>query len=202
LLNPDGYRGSERHEPDLKNVRRDDLYGDRWLAPFIMAQINTRVVRRSAALYESWGEPYGEGFRYQEAMDCSSRSRALGMTFGLGGFAALLSTSMGRRLVRRLGPKPGEGPSQAKMDGGFFQVRVVIEAHDGTRAFLTMKRKGDPGNRCTVAMLCESALLLASVSRESLPGGKARGGVLTPATALGLPLAERLRAAEFEIEAE
>ena len=35
----------------------------RWGSPFVMAAINTRVVRRSHALL---GNPYGATFRYQE----------------------------------------------------------------------------------------------------------------------------------------
>jgi short subunit dehydrogenase-like uncharacterized protein len=47
--------------------------------------------------------------------------------------------------------------------------------------------------------VCESALCLA-VDTQRLPGGPPRGGVLTPATALGELLAERLRAADVTLE--
>jgi short subunit dehydrogenase-like uncharacterized protein len=59
--------------------------------------------------------------------------------------------------------------------------------------------QGDPGNRATVKFLCESALCLVLQS-EQLPGGKTRGGVLTPATGLGDVLIERLRQAGMTIE--
>ena len=80
------------------------------------------------------------------------------------------------------------------MDQGFFRCRLMGEGEDGRRALATLSFQGDPGNRATVTMLCESALLLCE-PRDGLPGGAERGGVLTPATALGLPLLERLRVA-------
>jgi short subunit dehydrogenase-like uncharacterized protein len=59
--------------------------------------------------------------------------------------------------------------------------------------------RGDPGNRATLRLLCESGLLLAG-DPAGLPGGTARGGVLTPATAFGEALVPPLRAAGFRIE--
>jgi short subunit dehydrogenase-like uncharacterized protein len=50
-----------------------------------------------------------------------------------------------------------------------------------------------------VRFVCESALALV-LERDALPGGAARGGVLTPATGLGEVLAERLPLAGIEIE--
>jgi short subunit dehydrogenase-like uncharacterized protein len=46
--------------------------------------------------------------------------------------------------------------------------------------------------------VCESALSLA-LQTDELPGGQARGGVLTPATGLGDVLAERLRRAGMTV---
>ena len=37
-----------------------------WVSPFFMAPVNTRIVRRSCALYDQWQEPYGTDFTYQE----------------------------------------------------------------------------------------------------------------------------------------
>lgn len=84
------------------------------------------------------------------------------------------------------------------MDRGFFRLRLVGTSASGRKLLATIARSGDPGNRVTVPILCEAALHLATSARDSLPGGAARGGVLTPATALGLPLLERLRQAEFQ----
>ena len=87
------------------------------------------------------------------------------------------------------------------MDEWFFRCRQLGEGEDGRRALATLAFHGDPGNRATVTLLCESALLLCQ-PRDTLPGGAERGGVLTPATALGLPLLERLRSAGLEAAVE
>jgi short subunit dehydrogenase-like uncharacterized protein len=58
--------------------------------------------------------------------------------------------------------------------------------------------EGDPGNRSTVRMVCESALALA-LNETDLPGFPTRGGILTPATALGDVLVRRLRSAGITI---
>ncbi|MDX5451247.1 MAG: enoyl-ACP reductase, partial [Rhodococcus sp. (in: high G+C Gram-positive bacteria)] len=57
--------------------------------------------------------------------------------------------------------------------------------------------QGDPGYKATAVMLGESALSLV-LGGDRLHAG---GGVLTPATAFGDVLTDRLRAAGFEITA-
>ena len=59
----------------------------------------------------------------------------------------------------------------------------------------TVAAKGDPGYAATAVMMGESALSLALDARC-----RARAGVLTPATALGMPLIERLRNAGMTFE--
>ena len=58
---------------------------------------------------------------------------------------------------------------------------------------------GDPGYKATSVMFGQSALALALDGQRLPPGG----GVLTPATAMGDVLAERLRSAghTYEVEA-
>ncbi|MEL7046919.1 MAG: saccharopine dehydrogenase NADP-binding domain-containing protein, partial [Pseudomonadota bacterium] len=58
----DGFRGPE--QPADNKPREDELLGQ-WVAPFIMATINSKNVHRSNALM---GHPYGEDFRYDEMM--------------------------------------------------------------------------------------------------------------------------------------
>ncbi len=195
LLNPAARQSQEERarSRDLRSVVRDPVR-DVWLAPFMMAPINTRVVRRSNALFADYDRPYGAAFTYREAMEFRRRRSAVVMAAGIGAFYGLVRRPWGRRLVRRFGPRPGEGPSEKTMDQGFFRCRLLGEGKDGRRALATLSFQGDPGNRATVTMLCESALLLCE-PRNALPGGAERGGVLTSATALGLPLLERLRAA-------
>ena len=84
------------------------------------------------------------------------------------------------------------------MDEGRFICDLVGMTRDGRRVRGTIRHRGDPGNRATVRFLGAAALALA-LDPERLPGGSARGGVLTPATAFGDVLADRLRAAGVEI---
>src|SRR5205085_6138405 len=67
LLNPPGEHAKEEiarsQDPSLPQYDQDIAA---WVGPFIMSQINTRVVRRSNALFEQWQAPYGPDFSYQE----------------------------------------------------------------------------------------------------------------------------------------
>src|SRR5215813_5169475 len=170
----------------------------RWLAPFVMAMVNTRVVRRSAMLAAEAGAPYGASFAYREFMAARSRTQAGLITVGLAGAQLALASPL-RSLLRRVVPA-GTGPSEETRRNGFFRCDLAGTGEDGQRAFGLVKDRGDPGNAVTVKIVCESALALA-VDGARLPGGPARGGVLTPATGLGQVLVERLRARGMTLQA-
>ncbi len=199
LLNPPGTapaRGAGSR--DRRGVTWDpDLRT--WLAPFVMAPVNTRVVRRSAALWAQAGAPYGPDFAYEEALALARAPAAWAVAASMALADPLLRLAPARALARRLGPRPGEGPSEETMDRGWFASRYVGVAADGRRALAEVSGQGDPGNRATVTFLCEAALALAC-ERDALPGGPARGGLLTPATAFGDVLVRRLRAAGVRLE--
>jgi len=175
-----------------------------WTGPFLMAGINTRIVRRSNALL---GYRYGRDLRYDEAVDTGrglgGRLRARTLSTGLAAFTtgvALPPTAWALRKL--LLPAPGEGPSAEERSRGFFNITLYAEAEvpaDGEPVSLrTRVRAGlDPGYGATARMLGESALCLARGEAEGL-----EGGVLTPASALGLPLVARLRAAGITFDTE
>lgn len=162
---------------------------DRWAAPFFMGPVNTRVVRRSAALFAGTEQAYGDAFAYQEGLLMPSRVAAMSATAALAAFAVGGQSSLLRKAAAKLGPSPGEGPSEAAMDGGFFRVRFVEESADGARVAAEVSGPGDPGNRVTVQILCESAFALL-LDRDALPD---RAGILTPALAFERVLIDRLR---------
>jgi short subunit dehydrogenase-like uncharacterized protein len=164
---------------------------DAWLAPFVMSPINSHNVLRSAALWAERGAPYGPRFAYDEAMKVKRRLAATAVALGSRVGDRLLASKVGRGLLRRLVPSPGQGPSEEAMAKGWFKTRLIGEAIDGRKARAEVSCQGDAGNRATVLMLCESALALA-LDRERLPKG---GGLLTPSTAMGNVLVERLRKA-------
>ena len=194
LLNPSDRQSAEEatRSADWSGVSYDEQLRC-YLAPFVMAPVNTRVVRRSNALLAADGEAYGEAFAYTECLETSRRAMAWATHLGTAAAQSLLLKGWGRAILRRVGPAPGSGPSEAKMNDGWFRTRLLAEAEDGTRALGIVKGRGDAGNRSTVRMLCESAFVLA-LDGDELPGGPGLGGVLTPATALGGPLLKRLRA--------
>ncbi|HWO17782.1 MAG TPA: saccharopine dehydrogenase NADP-binding domain-containing protein [Kofleriaceae bacterium] len=161
--------------------------------PFLMAQVNTRVVRRAHALA---GLPWGEGFVYREVMSTPGSARgavmAAAVTAGLGGISLALRHKRLRELLAQRLPKPGEGPSRERREHGHWKTRFVAEA--GTNGSVevlvyTASDRADPGYGSTAKMLGESALCLALDPLTS------PGGVTTPSLAMGGALLDRLRRA-------
>ena len=191
LLNPEGSISSDliSRSRDSMAVKKNTTLA-RWTGPFIMAFANTRVVRRSAALMAEQGSPYGAAFVYHEGSYFKGPFKAF-ITSAITVLMILTISSPLRHIVRRMLPQPGEGPSEDTMLNGYFKCLLVVEAEDGEKRTFTMNASGDPGYRLTTRFICESAILLSG-NIENLPGGKSYGGVLTPATALGLPMIDRL----------
>ena len=157
-----------------------------------MAGINTRVVRRSNAL-QGWA--YGRRFRYREVTGFGAGPAApmLGAAVSAGVKAAEAGLTFGpsRALLGRLLPAPGQGPSEKTRRTGLFRIQIHARTSGGTHYLARIEAQGDPGYAATSVMLGESALCLA-LDQDRLPG---RAGVLTPATAMGGVLADRLRSA-------
>jgi len=197
---------SPGHEPtaaekaesrDPRHVLEDPHWG--WCAPYFMGAINTRVVRRSAHLLAADDASYGPDFTYQEYMGSGGGvSRFKALRDGLMGGVAmgLMSRSWGRSLALAVGPKPGQGPGRATLDGGGFRADLLAQTAAGDLVWGTVTGKGDPGNTITVCCLAESALCLA-LDEDALPSG---GGVLTPAVAFGQHLLDRLAGSCVQIE--
>ena len=182
---------------DLMKVRNDATLG-MWTGPFLMASINTRVVRRSNALLD-WA--YGRKFRYQEVSGYgpgrAGFMRATTTTSALGALTAALVYPRTRRLlVGRVLPGPGQGPSEKTRANGRFRMEIYTRTSAGRRYRATVAAQGDPGYQATAVMMGEAVLALI-LDRDRLPG---RAGVLTPATALGTVLTDRLRAAGMTFE--
>ncbi|WP_336921547.1 saccharopine dehydrogenase family protein [Aquipuribacter sp. SD81] len=185
---------------DPSGVEWDPVTG-RWLAPFVMHQVNSRVVRRSNAVT---GWSYGRGFTYREAVGLPGRWRgaplAAGLAAGTAAVAAAASLPPTRRLLdgvlERVLPAAGTGPDERTMTEGWFAVRLHSTTSTGRLVQARIRSQGDPGYVSTARMLGESALALV-LDRAGLPD---RAGVLTPATALGDVLVTRLRAAGTTLE--
>ena len=186
-LNPDGERQGPDQRDQQKVLYRDDV--NSWTAPFIMAGVNTKVVRRSHALA---GFPYGRDFRYAEAVmtgdGFTGWLKAWLMTLALGGLVLGASYQPTRKLLQNFVlPKPGEGPDRELQQNGFFNLMQIGVLPDETVLWGRITGDQDPGYGSTSKMLSECAVCLA---QDDLDAG---GGIWTPAAVMAKPLSERLQ---------
>ena len=194
-LNPKGVRGPDKRDQTGARFDRDL---DMWTGTFVMAAINTRIVRRSHALM---GLPWGEGFRYSEVMGTGKGakgwSRAASLTVGVIALMGSLALPLTRPFVEKRLPSPGEGPDQEAREKGSFKTLFVALGDGGVERAIVADRR-DPGYGSTAVMLSEAAICLALEGAQLECGG----GILTPATAMGMRLVERLRAAGLTFEVQ
>jgi len=187
-LNPEmDNQGDDK--PDLQKVILDrDIPA--YISPFMMAGINTKIVRRSHALS---GFQYGKGFRYDEAVisgpGLKGKLKGIGMALSM---LPLVIGKPGSRLRNFLDsklPSPGEGPNKEERENGFFNFLLIGKLEDGSiiRGKVTGDR--DPGYGSTSKMLGECAVSLAK-DKDKTPEV---AGLLTPSIAMGEVLLERLQ---------
>jgi short subunit dehydrogenase-like uncharacterized protein len=180
---PKGEREGPR-QPNVTLPQHDDGL-DSWLAPFVMASTNTRVVFRTHALL---GHPWGDDFTYGEAMmmgdGFGGRAKAMSLSGAMGGFMGAAAVSPMRKVMGRFLPEPGEGPTPEAQEAGFFDIRFHGTTASGAEIMTKVTGDRDPGYGSTSKMLGESAL--------SLLDSEVAGGFWTPATALGDDLIGRL----------
>ncbi len=186
-LAPEGMR-SGIDQPNVITPVHDDA-SDQWVAPFVMASINTRVVHRSHALLD---RPWGADFVYDEAMLMGDgplgMAKATALSGGLAGFMGLAAVGPIRGLLNRyLLPKPGDGPSPEAQEAGSFDIRFFGSTADGDELQISVTGDRDPGYGSTAKMLAEAAFCLVEDDDDD-----ATGGFWTPSTAFGGRLVERL----------
>ena len=186
-------------DKDAPNVRQANVskpeYDDehkRWLAPFVMASINTRIVHRSNQLL---GYEYGRDFKYDEAMwmkdGVKGKLSSYAMSAGLLGFATAMMITPSRELLsKHVLPKSGSGPSKEEQENGYFDIRLFGQTADKDSINTKVTGDKDPGYGSTSRMLAQAALCLAQdISKEEVGGG-----FWTPASAMGDSLLTRLEA--------
>jgi len=191
-LAPGGQRGPDQREFPFKFAYDNVI--NAWTTPFVMATLNTRVVRRSNHLLNN---AYGDGFSYTECAQAKGFFMGLIFTIIYAVVMILLVFAPTRSLLKRILPSPGEGPSQKDRETGFFKFLVygTTQSEKGEKSE-TVKAEvigvQDPGYGETAKMISESAICLA-LQRDQLTG--IQGGICTPASAMGMTLIERLRKA-------
>ena len=186
-------------DKDAPNVRQANVskpeYDDehkRWLAPFVMASINTRIVHRSNQLL---GYEYGRDFKYDEAMwmkdGVKGKLSSYAMSAGLLGFATAMMIKPSRDLLsKHVLPKSGSGPSKEEQENGYFDIRLFGQTASNDTINTKVTGDKDPGYGSTSRMLSQAALCLAQdISKDAVGGG-----FWTPASAMGNSLIKRLEA--------
>lgn len=166
-----GFTGPE--QPAGNKLHEDEALGA-WVAPFMMAVINTKNIHRSNALM---GHAYGEDFVYDEMLLGGPGER---------GKAAVEAMNALNDMGGEDAPKPGEGPSKEERDNGFYDHLVHGTTTSGQTLAIAVTGDKDPGYGSTSKMITEAALCLID-ERKDLTGG-----VYTPAPALGADLRKRL----------
>jgi len=187
-LCPKGH-GSKTRQPNVKFAEYDaDFQG--WVAPFVMAAVNVRIVHRTNALTDG---AYGADFRYDEAVlggrGLRGRAIATAIAAGLGGFAVAASIGPLRTALERFVlPAPGTGPSPQTQKKGYYDLRFLGLTDDGRAIRVKVTGQGDPGYGSTSQILGQAAALLAL----DVPKSRGSGGFWTPATIFGDELIERV----------
>lgn len=139
-----------------------------WSGPFIMAAINTKNVHRSNQLL---GHAYGADLAYDEMVLLGpEKPETPGVDFPLD-----------------MTLKPGDGPSPAEREAGYYDILYVGNNEAGDSLTVRVRGDRDPGYGSTSKMIAEAAIVLSRT-----PAGP--GGCLTAAALMGDALRERLAA--------
>ncbi|BAP36389.1 hypothetical protein AS4_14490 [Acinetobacter guillouiae] len=169
---------------DYVKAARFDSDFDTWIAPFVMAAINERVVHRSNALS---GKAYGHNFTYNEAIltgkGFKGRLKAIGIVAGLRAFMlAAVNKPISQIMEHYLLPKSGEGPTPEQQLTGRFDLRFLGKTNDGKSLRIKVTGDQDPGYGSTGKMLGQAVLSLAIDHVENGQKTGRKGGFWTPST--------------------
>ena len=175
-----------KQKPITSVVYDDDAKA--WVAPFVMAAVNERVVQRSNALLH-----YHKNFMYNEAVRTGKGPLgfmgAAAVTMATGGFMVAVAVPPIRGFIHLFLPKPGEGPSLEAQRSGYFVHEVYGKTESGQSLTVRVSGNRDPGYGSTAKMISQAGLCLAQdVSKADKPGG-----FYTPAALFGERLIERLQ---------
>lgn len=170
-----GFTGAK--QPSGMKVYFDEVMGS-WVAPFVMAPINTRNVHRTNMLL---GHPYGTNFVYEEMMATGP---------GENGEMIANAVANDKSMSSDSAPKPGEGPSKAEREAGHYDILFMADggADGGNSKTVNVAVTGDrdPGYGSTSKMITESALCLLNEAKD------AKGGIWTAGAVMGPALRARL----------
>ena len=183
-LNPVGEQ-SGHDKRDLSSVVFDKKIKS-WIAPFLMAGINTKIVRRSNALSNY---NYGKDFKYDEAVMTGKgiKGQLAGIMLSIP--LILLAAKPGSILNKIFSffvPKPGQGPNKKERESGYFSSKFFVFDEHSNSSIFKVTGDRDPGYGSTSKMLAESAVCLAKDNLDNT------FGIITPSYAMGNNILERL----------
>lgn len=190
-LNPPGQKVSVPSEIRVGVRRERDL--DAYSGPFLMAGTNERVVRRSNAFLGRPTTLYCEAvagpFMYALVNACALY--LVGIFLGI---------PFLRFFMRKLLTPQGKGPSDAVRKAGMSRSVFRATRTSGSSFYVTLPISMDPYD-VTALFVAESACSVLDIVNN---GAKSecglRGGVLTPASAFGSVLVERLSKAGVKFD--
>lgn len=173
-----GFEGPKQpagNKPMVDEALRDSSGADIWVAPFVMAAINTRNVHRSNFLLQ---HRWGTDLVYDEMLVTGPGAKGQAVAEAVAGDKSLASDD---------GPKPGEGPSRAEREAGLYDVLFIGTGAQGQTLKVGVLGDRDPGYGSTSKMIAESAICLLQ-DAPATPGG-----IWTPASAMGQKLIDKLQ---------
>ena len=166
-----GYSGAD--QPDGMQPMYDDVVNS-WVAPFVMATINTKNIHRSNLLLQ---HQYGEDFVYDEMLITGPGEQGEAMARAVAADKSMASDPTA----------PGEGPTREQRESGFYDLLFLGQSADGDTIRAGVTGDMDPGYGSTSKMIVESAVCLLENPDA------AAGGIWTPASAMGSQLIARLQ---------
>lgn len=174
LMNPfaltPGFTGAE--QPGGMKPMYDEML-ETWVAPFMMATINTKNIHRSNLLQ---GHRYGQDFAYDEMFITGPGEEGEAMAKAVASDNSMATDTT----------QPGEGPTKQQREDGFYDLLFVGQTADGKTVRASVTGDMDPGYGSTSKMIAECAICLLKNPEA------ASGGIWTPAAAMGTALIERL----------
>lgn len=184
------------HQTKWKSKKAPQV--DKWVYPFVMGDINTKVVFRSIGLAKAQEKTVADEFLYKEYHAIGGRFSAALAASGMAAFEKLGKFKLMRSFLKKIGPKTNEGPTEEQIENGFFRLKIFGKDEDQNQALMTMQFQGDAGNKATVNFLCQCAFLMLDDEIES----NSQAGFLTPTAAFGSRLYDQLTANGLAIKCE
>lgn len=166
-------------QPNGRKPRFDEELNS-WAAPFLMQDINTKIVHRT-----NWqlGYPYGTSFRYDEM--CSTGPGEEGKA----NIERSIKTSSGFEIEEGAADAaPGEGPARELQEAGYYSISFYGIENGQVKAEVNVADDCDPGCASTSKLVGESAICLLQDDVT------VAGGFWTPVAAMAEPLYARLQA--------